>query len=519
MVRRRRRSVAGVQPLDRWAIALILGLSLVLGILVISGDHAAARVRSFSWQDRQVGAEDRAFLLTFSRPMDPTSVEKSLKVTPPLPGKFSWAGRRMAYTLEVPAPYGESFQVTLAQASDLFSARKNQPGRFETFQGNFQTRYRAFAYIGDSGEDAGRLVLANLTQQEQMVLTPPDLVVLDFKPYPLGDRILFAATDAQTYQQGQIDQQLYTVTTGLNTLPPEDLTAANRPGLGQFFRRQPEPQTAGTVELILDSQGYQNLKFDLSPDGQTIVVQRVSQKNPADFGPWVVPAEGEPYPLQTEPGGDFRIAPDSQSLLLLQGQGTAIIPLDREPQEGVEPLDFLPEYGQVFDLTRDGTAAAMVNFNQNDPEQRYLESLFLVTNQGEEKELLQVSGSVLDAQFDPTKRILYILSSELVPGAAEYIEQPMLSAILLETGEKTDLLLLPAQQNLHMSLAPDGLALLLDFAVPGSESDPAAANPPTAHQIWLLPLFAQASDRLTGTPTQNQPEPIPFNGVQATWLP
>jgi hypothetical protein len=42
----------------------------------------------------------------------------------------------------------------------------------------------------------------------------------------------------------------------------------------------------------------------------------------------------------------------------------------------------LPNYGQVLDLAADGSAAAMVNFNQNDPEKRFTESLFLVTNQG-----------------------------------------------------------------------------------------------------------------------------------------
>jgi hypothetical protein len=110
MARRRRRSRSPrlAYPLDRLALIVIAGLSLVLGLLILSGDHATARVRDFTWQDRQVGAEDRAFLITFSRPMDVASVEQNLTLEPPLPGKVSWAGRRMAYTLTDPLPYGES---------------------------------------------------------------------------------------------------------------------------------------------------------------------------------------------------------------------------------------------------------------------------------------------------------------------------------------------------------------------------------------------------------------------------
>ncbi|MBD0269149.1 MAG: hypothetical protein ICV77_12755 [Cyanobacteria bacterium Co-bin8] len=514
----RRRHRRSLSPLDRWASIFMTGMALLIGGLLLSGDHALARVRDFSWDQRQVGAEDRAFLLTFSRPMDPTSVEQNLVVSPPLPGKVSWAGRRMAYTLDVPAPYGENFSIRLNHAKDLFAAREEREARFETFQSTFQTRHRAFAYIGSEGEEAGRLVLADLTRQDQQILTPADLVVMSFKPYPLGDRILFAATDAATSRQGGLDQKLYTVTTGLNPRPPEELGSSSRSPLA-LFRRQPVNQPPGNIELVLDSKDYQNLKFDLSPDGQTIVVQRVSQSNPADFGPWVVKANQPPQPLKTEPGGDFLIAPDSQSLLLLQGQGTAIIPLDEATQHTTEPLDFLPEYGRVFDMSHDGSSAAMVNFNQNDPEQRYTESLFWVTNQGEETELMQVTGTVMDAQFDPTNRILYSLTSEVLPGE-EYVEQPVLSAVTLREKQVTDLLLLPTQQNITMDLAPDGLALLLNFEGMMSAETPASPEvQATNNSIWLLPLFTSSEDRMQGKPAQNQPEPMPFKGIQAAWLP
>lgn len=528
--RRSRRSQR--QPLDRLALIVITGLALAMGLLIFSGDHATARVREFSWQDRQVGAEDQAFLIVFSRPMDPPSVEENLVIDPPLPGKVSWAGRRMAYTVTEPIPYGESFSVSLPAARDRFSTDPNQAEQFQSFQGQFQTRQRAFLYIGAEGDEAGRLVLAELAQQKRLILTPPDLAVLSFEPYPLGDRVLFSASD-RSQGDGLLSQQLYTVTTGVNPRPPVDFITAPPP----FWQRlwpKPADLPSGDVSLALDNRDYQNLKFDLSPNGQTIVVQRVSKQDPADYGPWVLRQGQSPYPLKTEPGGDFLIAPDSQSLVLLQGEGTAIIDLSAEDQkknrhQPVQPLDFLPNYGQVLDIATDGSAAAMVNFNQDDPAKRFTESLFLVTNQGLEEELLRVTGAIIDAKFDPTRRFIYVMASELATrdpaddiianSGSTYVEQPVLVAINLDGGDITKLLLLPQEQRLEMSLAPDGLALLLNLDGEMADSTAPSDRPAMGPAIWYLPLFTDPADRRQGQPAILDPDPFPFKGLQATWLP
>ncbi|WP_035992510.1 hypothetical protein [Leptolyngbya sp. KIOST-1] len=554
---RRSRSQRFNQPLDRLALIAMASLAVVLGLLILSGDHATARVREFTWQDRQVGAEDRAFLITFSRPMDVASVEQNLTMDPPLPGKVSWAGRRMAYTLTNPPPYGESFTLSLDGARDRYAVRSGRPSRFEPFQAQFQTRRRAFLYIGTEGDEANRLVLADLARQERTILTPRHLSVLAFKPYPLGDRVLFSASDARQ-EGGLLNQQLYTVTTGIAPRPPVDFMA-DPPPFWRRFMPQGAPPVSGETTLVLDNRDYQNLKFDLSPDGTTIVVQRVNQQNPADFGPWILRDGAPPTPIETEPGGDFLIAPDSQSLLLLQGQGTAIIDLGGEPTSGPrQPLDFLPNYGRVLDLAANGSAAAMINFNQDDPEKRFTESLFLVTNQGREEELLQVSGSILDAQFDPTRPVLYVLASELVDAPADsgsleaidaFVEQPLLLAVALTDGEVSPLLRLPLRQRIHLSVAPDGRSLLLDLQHESSALDSAQAP-----RIWNLPLIDPApvsdaslkagadrpetaegsspgpeaadvtaledeQENAIALPTVIDPETFPFSGLQATWLP
>ena len=478
-------------------------------LLVVLGDHATARVQEFSWQERTVGADDGAFILTFNRPMDPTSVEANLQITPQVPGRVSWAGRRMAYTLDAPPPYGETFEVGLSGAQDRFSVG-DENAQFESFTGKFHSRDRAMAYIGTQEDEAGRLVLVNFSQGEQSVLlTPADLKVLDFEPYPLGDCLLFSAVEANTPEFSNPSPTLYTVATGLTPNPPEALQ-------GDSDTVFMAPDKAGTLTPILGGDEYQNLAFDLSPNGRIIVVQRVNQTEPADFGPWVLRDDEEPQPLETEPGGEFLIGPDNQTLLMLQGQGTAVIPLEAEDDGAIaasEPLDFLPEFGRVFDVSSDGSAAAMVDFNQNDPERRFTESLVVVTNQGEEEELLNVTGSILNAQFDPTNRIVYVLASELLPGEI-YQEQPFLEAINIETQVSSRLLTLPPQSRVSISIAPDGLDALLEVSLTD------AANPTiSSAQTILLPLFETPQDLVAGVPASLQPQRLSHTGLLPTWLP
>ncbi len=495
------------QPLDRAAIGLILILSVLIGILLLSGDRSMPRIRDFSWQNKQIGADDNAFVMTFSRPMDHKSVEENLRIEPTLPhspGKISWSGRRMAYTLNSPAPYGSQFQVSLSDARDAFTKNGSNRATIAPFKASFRTRDRVFAYIGAEGDQAGRLVLFNLTTQDKKILTPQNLTVMDFKPYSTGDKILFSAIDdaAKRSDQAVVEQKLYTVTTGVQIDAPK-----------QFDQTQDAPTSSpaqpGQVALVLDNQDYQNLKFDLSADGQVIVVQRLNRRDPADSGTWMIRGNAAPQALgNKQPAGDFLITPDSDSVAIAQGQGLAIVPLT--PQ--AEALDFLPKFGTVLSFSPDGTTAAMVKFNTD-----YTRSLFIVS-QGVQKEVLKITGSILSAQFDPTKQILYCLLTNLTPGNT-YQEQPYLATIDLaaalkgEPQERTmrPIVLLPMQREILMSLAPDGRALIFDQTraddLAQAERSAAIAN----SRLWILPLTGDLTIKA-------QPQPL-LSGFHPRWLP
>ncbi|MEM8777420.1 MAG: Ig-like domain-containing protein [Cyanobacteria bacterium P01_G01_bin.49] len=493
------------EPIDKVSVFLIGALSVIIGGLII-GDKVCGtncflrkgpQVDNFSWQEQQIGAKDRAFILTFDRPMDKKSVEKNLVINPPLPGKFSWAGRKLAYTLETPIPYGQTYEVQLRDAKERFR-QEGKPGQvMESFVGTFQSRDRALAYIGTKGKEEGRLVFYNITQQTKRILTPPNLVVMNFEFYPQGDRILLSAADQGMGIDGLRKLQLYTVTTGVNN-GVEDASH----------------NSAGKIQKILDNETYQNNQFDLSADGKIVVVQRVNRENPADFDLWMVKEDEKPQRLKVT-GGQFEIAPDSQTLAVARGEGIGILPL----KSGAEPLDFLPKFGQLLSFSPTGDAAAMVDFNTNDADLRYTRSLFYVNNQGIQKELFNTEGSIIDCQFTPMGSQLYCLLTELLPGE-EYQEQPYFAKFDIKTEQVIPLAKLTDYQDIKIGLSPDGLALIFDQVI--TSDDPTLTDKLTSNsgeaivggQLWLLipPMTNNAN-------SQAELKELPLVGFRPQWLP
>jgi hypothetical protein len=490
-----------LQPIDRISLILILVFSLAIGGLVWGGTACGTdcllrmgpRIREFSWQNKQIGAEDKAFIMTFDRPMERKDVEENLQISPPISGKISWAGRRLAYTLDTPAPYGESYQVTLQDAREHFRGKTDAGQVMQPFSGQFRSRDRAFAYIGTLGHEQGRLIINNLTQNKKAILTSSDLIVMDFKFYPNSDRILFSAAPRSLGDRGLRELQLYRIS-------------------AQIPKNASESQKA---ELVLDSKNYQNNQFDLSSDGETIVVQRVNRKNPADYDLWMVKPGTEPKRLNTS-GGEFLIAPDGQTIAVAQGQGIGILPL----KPGSEAIDFLPKFGKVLSFSRDGSAAAMVDFNMDNAKLRYTRSLFYVNNQGVQKELLGIQGSILDCQFDATDTRLYCLLTQLLDGE-EYQEKPYFASIDIKTAKLTPLVALPDFRDVKISLAPDGVGILFDRIVTGNSVnsvDPlttSSGEPIRESRLWLL--VPPPDDAPKGT--KPQLEELPLQGFRPQWQP
>jgi hypothetical protein len=475
-------------PLDRLAMIFMAGIALITLLLLWSGDRTLPQVRDFNWQNRAISAEDTAFTLKFNRPIDRAAVEKQLQISPPLPGKISWAGTKLAYTLAHPAPYGNTYQVNLQGAKELIGKQKGKA--MVPFTGSFRTPDRLFAYISSDAASRGQIVIYNFKTHQPTVVSPKGLVVTDFKVDRLSQQIIFTAADGKTIAQGQpaiAVQQVYRVSTGI--APRND---------SQFT-------PPGQLDLLLDNREYQNVKFDLAPDGRKIVVQRISRKNPSDFALWVVTLDKSAPPTQLKQSGDFVITPDSTEVAASVGEGVSILPLTANQSN---TLDFLPKFGNVLSFAPDGSTAAMVAYNSD-----YTKSLFVVNNQGVEQQIFKTNGSIWDAKFSPAKDIIYCLATELKTKGNNSYEEPYLTAIDLKTQKIIMMLLLPIQQGIQMSLAPDGLAVMFDQIDKGDSTNQILQGSSNGI-LWLLPIPPNIRDR----PTAIKAERLPLSGWHPRWL-
>ena len=474
---------------DRLVLATILALIAAISSILIQGNQVPTRGENFSWQGRKIGVRDNYFTLSFNRPIDRSDIETSLVIDPPLPGKISWAGDRLTYTLTELPIYGKKYQVKLpiAQGEDLI--------------GEFYSHDRAFAYIGVNQEERGRLIVCNIiqgpnnvTELKKTILTPGDLVVTDFQIYPRGERILFSAFDRSDLGRDTPKQQLYTITTGLN----HDENSQNLP--------------SGRIERFLDAKTYQNLRFNLSDNGKTLIVQRINHGNPGDASLWVISDDGQSRPLGMQ-GDNFLLSPDGKKAVVSQTGGVAVIPLD---VQGGKP-QFLPTYEKILAFSRDGRQKLMV---KSEPDNQ--RSLFLLNDQGESRLLLRTANPIISCQFEPRQeKTLYCLKSDLVMGSDGKVkEEPFLGIIELKTGKMTPLLALPNYRDVQMSMSPDGVALLFDqlatipFGV-GNDLVTGEGSSIADGRLWLLPL-----------PDQFSPNSIPkilpqeLNaGFKPRWLP
>jgi hypothetical protein len=474
---------------DRLVLGTILALIAAISSILIQGNQVPTRGENFSWQGRKIGVRDNYFTLSFNRPIDRSDIETGLVIDPPLPGKISWAGDRLTYTLTELPIYGKKYQVKLPIAQG------------EDFIGEFYSHDRAFAYIGVNQEERGRLIVCNIiqgannvTELKKTILTPGDLVVTDFQIYPRGERILFSAFDRSDLGRDTPKQQLYTITTGLN----HDEHGQNLP--------------SGRIERFLDAKTYQNLRFNLSDNGKTLIVQRINHGNPGDASLWVISDDGQSRPLGMQ-GDNFLLSPDGKKAVVSQTGGVAVIPLDVQAGKP----QFLPTYEKILAFSRDGRQKLMV---KSEPDNQ--RSLFLLNDQGESRLLLRTVNPIISCEFEPRQeKTLYCLKSDLVMGSDGKVkEEPFLGIIELKTGKMMPLLALPNYRDVHMSMSPDGVALLFDQLATtpfGVRNDLVTGEGSSIAdgRLWLLPL-----------PDQFSPNSIPkilpqeLNaGFKPRWLP
>ncbi|MBV5261585.1 hypothetical protein FLX56_24540 [Synechococcus moorigangaii CMS01] len=474
---------------DQVVLIALFSLMLVVVLLWGWGDRTSTQVQAFSWEGRQFGVTDEQFQLSFNAAPDPAIVTENFTIDPPLAGRWSWSGKTFFYSLDEGPIYGQDYQFKLTPPSQ----GPDQVATIAPFLSRVKSRDRAFAYIGTDETDRGRLILYNLTRQEKSVLTPADLVVLNFDVYPEGDRLLFGAIPRGSAQVNIGDQQLYTVTTGLN-----------------FQGDSTEPLPAGRIQLLLDAQDYQNGPFQLADNGERLIIQRTNRENPRDRSLWVIEGQAEPRALGI-PADDFLLGPKGDLVAISQRNQLSLVPLQRNGG----PIQAQEQFAKLLAFSPD--QSQRVALQQTDS----VYSLHLIDAQGQTTEILRTLTPIIDCRFEPrAAEMLYCLKLDQNETAGQIIEEPFLSALNLRTGEETALLALPNYRDVGLSISADGVALLFDQVVttpatPTSDLLSATGRAIEGGRLWILALPELEAD----TEIQPLPPESLMPGYQPQWIP
>ncbi|MEO1134532.1 MAG: DPP IV N-terminal domain-containing protein, partial [Cyanobacteria bacterium J06639_1] len=380
--------------------------------------------------------------------------------------------------LERPLQYGQTYSLNLAEARDRQGRSLAQPYELE-----LPTRDRQFLAIGTGGRGAGQLIHVNLTTGEANLVTPPDLEVSELAVGGDGDTAYFFAGD-----RGSPRQNLY------------QLSLSDREST-----------------LLLDSETYQNFRLKVSPDGSMAMVERIDNEQPSAPELWMRASPRDrfaPIDIGGETRGDFSIAPDNNSLIVAQGQGIAVVPLNDDSSTP----DFLPQFGQILAIAPDGSAAAAVQFNSD-----ISQTLAVVTHTGQRHDLARASGSIQSGIFAPSGTRIYAAIGIADPET--FAERPQIVAYNWSDRAESTLVSLSYPATLEFDVAPDESAILYsaraldvrsaDEAIAsGTLDDPDAPETSTDDRIHLLelgdPTVEDSDRRLTLTS---------IAGRNVTWIP
>ncbi len=173
-----------------WAV--LAGLSLALGAVIIAGDQVGARiVRTFPNDGGQLGSDGRIGI-QFAQPMQVTTVEPFFTLDPPTAGHIEWEGQQAWFIPDHPLQPGVRYTAML-RAGGL-SQGGLQMKRDTTWR--FTTREVRIVYLAfENGRRGLWRVGSNSGKPEQLAGQTGD--IYDFAVSADGQQIVYSSSNGQ----------------------------------------------------------------------------------------------------------------------------------------------------------------------------------------------------------------------------------------------------------------------------------------------------------------------------------
>lgn len=325
-------------------------LGFVVLLALVAGWVLAPRARGITPQDSPLHGR-QPLQITFNRPMDNASTERSLSIDPPREGEITWGDGGRTLTFTPHSPWPSDSQITIRINSQARSRHRLPLINPRTWQLTVSPYLLTYLYPADTDSN---LYSLNVQSGESQALTDHANGVLDYDISPDGLTIYYSrvnndgtsavyALDRLTGEERRIFLCRQALCRDPQISPEAEAIAYER--IPQDAEQNPDVYLYSFAESasrpIMDSEHYlENPSW--SSQGWLAVYDRTSEK----FR-FLQPQSGDTASFQNEAGGDGTWTPDGLTFIT-----TTFLDLDEE----LAPrhlLAFNLLSGETRDLTQD----------------------------------------------------------------------------------------------------------------------------------------------------------------------
>lgn len=287
-------------------------LWLAIASVLIYGDRVQTSVEYFSLEDKSISPYAEQMTFEFNRSVDKDEMEKTFSITPETELELSWVGKKMVASFKAPLVEGQEYTVQLGD-----------------YENTFTTREKELFYIDSAGENR-QILSYQLTSTEVEAITPEDLLVTNYQITADGNTIVFFGTPKEKVEEGD-DYSLF-------------------PNLYSISL-----ETSIVTQLSPDEENSLNMYFKLSPDGKTILLNRLNlAEDGAPEGTELLISEnGKKFKLFWEQGltgltqDTIDFTSDSQFIVAHDWNRFKILPV----KEDTYPEQDLGNYAEILGFT------------------------------------------------------------------------------------------------------------------------------------------------------------------------
>lgn len=272
---------------------------------------------------------DPQIQLTFSELMDQETVENAFSITPNIPGKISWAGRKFVFTPDSNLDFDQEYTIQINTSAT--SNRRSNPS--QPYIKKFNTSPKSFIFIDT--QVPGQLKQYFPATNETRPLTSSDFIVQSYDYDPTLDRVVVLATDKKDFNDNpEPNFQPYTIDLSDSTSNLSPI---------KYFQNNPDYQIHRIKWLPFESALLVSRTKILTKNGYRFPSLHTEDRELISFN--LETQEVNQIRTGNALLYDFFPAPDGRSVLFIDDTGPLVLHNLKSKDEEIIAPEFYDHYG------------------------------------------------------------------------------------------------------------------------------------------------------------------------------